>query len=140
MKRWEYQQRHSYIRSPSEMVSPEMWAEIDAARQRTEGSWSGVKTIRVRQADNVMEEQHFTIFEITVKSSEVWGVRLLQRGSYAYSAKTGPFLFWTVEDFIQWFSHEENPAEDVHTYKQLWHKGAWVGHQTALVQLMETFA
>jgi hypothetical protein len=150
MKRHEYISRNHDPRLGTlalitQWADPKFWNVLDTARRKKTGRksikawWRSVKTIRVRLADNVMEESHFTIIEVMVKEGEVLGVHVLQRGIYAHGMSTGPFLFWKFDDFAQWFSHEGHPADDVETFRQLWHKDAWVGHQTALAELIEVF-
>lgn len=136
-ERYRYE-KHLRSAPADEIARPALWEDIDSARQRTGGSWEGVKTIRVRQADSVLDETDFTVLEVTVKNGEVWGVRILQRGVYASVTNRGPFLFWPFDMFVQWFS-EEREEQDVKFFKQLWHKNKWVGHQTALAELIEVF-
>ena len=125
----------------TDTIDPTTWAGIDSARIRAGGSWSDMRTLRIRQADDVLEDKDFTVLEVTVKRGEVYGVRILQRGVYAYAAQSGPFLLWELEDFVRWFS------EDIHIYdddgrqgfKQVWIKNKWVGAQAGLVEIHDAF-
>ncbi len=123
----------------TDVVDPSTWAAIDSARIRTGGSWSDVKSIRVRQADDVLDDKDFTVIEVTVKRGEVYGVRVLQRGVYSYVLQRGPFLFWGLEDFVLWFSDEMHLGEGVQHLKQVWVRGQWAGTQASLAELHEVF-
>jgi hypothetical protein len=121
------------------VVSPAEWESIDAARLRTGGSWTDVKTIRIRQADNVLDDKDFTVLEVNIVNGYVWGVRLLQRGVYPHVLARGPFLMWDMEAFMLWFLDESQPSEGVELYKQVWVKGAWAKAQTSISEITNVF-
>lgn len=123
----------------TEVVDPSVWAGIDSARIRAGGSWTDVKTIRVRQADNVLEDKDFTVIEVTVKYGEVVGIRVLQLGVYSHVLQRGPFLFWTLDLFTLWLAEETHDVEGRVGYKQIWVKNKWAGVQESLHEAQKVF-
>lgn len=116
-----------------------LWEELDAARRRTGGAWTDVKTIRVKVTDNVLEPEDNTIIEVNVLRGQVVGVRLLQRGVYPHALQSGPFLLWGGEEMLLWFCEESEPAEGVHVFRQVWVKNKWAGTHAGIDFLMEAF-
>lgn len=120
-------------------VSPENWEAMDAARIRAGGSWSDMKMIRVRFADDVLEDSDFTILELGIRKGHIVYIKMLQMGVYSYMVKDGPFLLWTQDEFLPWFLQESPQDAHPRGFRQLFHRGKWVGNQAALTDLNNAF-
>lgn len=119
-------------------LRPDLWLEMDAQRKKTGGWWKDMRTLRVRLADTVLEHTDFTVIEVSIRTGQVQGIRVLQEGMHSVRLKQGPFLMWSQAEFVKWFSAEDTEAKPALTI-EVWAPDHWLGLQQGLFEVLRAF-